>query len=104
VLFVIGYGFGDEHVNAIIRQALSVPSFTLLIVDPAPQSDFVKTLRKQKDRRVWIAEGPTLGTHAGFVEHVLPDLRDEEIRKKVLATHRALAKNTTTSGDSPNDD
>lgn len=26
--------FGDEHVNAIIRQALAVPSFTLVIVDP----------------------------------------------------------------------
>jgi hypothetical protein len=104
VLFVIGYGFGDEHVNAIIRQALAVPSFTLVIVDPAPQSDFVKTLRKQKDRRVWIAEGPTLGTLAGFVEHVLPDLRDEEIRKKVLSTHRALAKNTSSSGEKPHDD
>jgi hypothetical protein len=38
------------------------------------------------------------------VEHVLPDLRDEEIRKKVLATHRALTKNATTSGDTLNDD
>jgi len=104
VLFVIGYGFGDEHVNAIIRQALAVPSFTLLIVDPAPKSNFVKTLRKQKDRRVWIAEGPSLGTLAGFVEHVLPDLRDEEIRKKVLATHRALAKNISTTEDTSNGD
>ena len=104
VLFVIGYGFGDEHVNAVIRQALAVPSFTIVIVDPAPKSDFVKTLRKQKDRRVWIAEGPSLGTLAGFVEHVLPDLRDEEIRKKVLATHRALAKNNSTPEDTPNGD
>jgi hypothetical protein len=104
VLFVIGYGFGDEHVNAIIRQALAVPSFTLVIVDPAPKSNFVKTLRKQKDRRVWIAAGPSLGTLAGFVEHVLPDLRDEEIRKKVLATHRALAENSLTQEDTPNGD
>jgi hypothetical protein len=104
VLFVIGYGFGDEHVNAIIRQALAVPSFTLVIVDPAPTSDFVKTLREQKDRRVWIAEGPTLGTLAGFVDQVLPDLRDEEIRKKVLATHRALAKGSRAQGDTPDGD
>src|SRR5262249_10384655 len=27
VLIVIGYGFGDEHVNTIIKQALSIPSF-----------------------------------------------------------------------------
>ncbi len=99
VLFVIGYGFGDEHVNAIIRQALAVPSVTLVIVDPAPNSEFVKTLREQKDRRVWIAEGPTLGTLAGFVDQILPDLRDEEIRKKVLATHRALARTSPAQGD-----
>jgi len=90
VLFVIGYGFGDEHVNSIIRQALAVPSFTIVIVDPRPSSDFVNELRKQQDRRVWIAEGPTLGKIAGFVDHVLPDLRDEEIRKKVLETHKAV--------------
>lgn len=104
VLFVIGYGFGDEHVNAIIRQALAVPSFTLVIVDPAPKSAFVQTLRKQQDRRVWVAEGPALGTFKGFVEHVLPDLRDEEIRKKVLATYRALTKDGMPKGGSPNDD
>ena len=90
VLFVVGYGFGDEHVNSIIRQALAVPSFTIVIVDPRPKSDFVSELRKQQDRRVWIAEGPTLGKIAGFVDQVLPDLRDEEIRKKVLATHKAV--------------
>ena len=104
VLFVIGYGFGDEHVNAIIRQALAVPSFTLVIVDPAPKSAFVQTLRAQKDRRVWVAEGHDFGTFKGFVEKILPDLREEEIRKKVLATYRALTKDVTPKGDSPNDD
>ena len=104
VLFVIGYGFGDEHVNTIIRQALAVPSFMLIIVDPNPQSEFVARLRAQKDRRVWIAEGPKLGTLAGFVEHVLPDLRDEEIRKKVLATHRALARSAVPEGNQADED
>lgn len=104
VLFVVGYGFGDEHVNAIIRQALAVPSFTLVIVDPAPKSEFVTKLREQRDRRVWIAEGPAVGTLAGFVDHVLPDLRDEEIRKKVLATHRALAKSSFDSGGATDGD
>lgn len=104
VLFAIGYGFGDEHVNAIIRQALAVPSFTLVIVDPEPMSEFVAKLRKQRDRRVWISEGPRLGTLAGFVDQLLPDLRDEEIRKKVLATHRALAKSVPEQEDATDGD
>ena len=101
-LFVIGYGFGDEHVNAIIRQALAIPSFTLVIVDPSPNSVFVTELRKQQDRRIWISEGSTLGTFTGFVKYMLPDLRDEEIRKKVLATHKALAKSNPVHGGSSN--
>ena len=94
-LFVIGYGFGDDHVNAIIRQALAIPSFSLVIVDPfAPKaaagSGFVASLRAQKDRRVWVISGETLGTFNGFVENLLPDLRDEEILGKVMKTFNAL--------------
>ena len=92
VLFVIGYGFGDEHVNAIIHEALAIPSFTLVIIDPRPSSEFVNKLRGLGDQRIWIVQGDRLGTLSGFVEHVLPDLREEDIRKKVLATHRALSK------------
>ena len=104
VLFAIGYGFGDEHVNAIIRQALAVPSFTLVVVDPSPRSVFVAKLREQSDSRVWIVEGPALGKLTGFVEHVLPDLRDEEIRKKVLETHRALDTRRKAEDGAPDGD
>jgi flagellar motor switch protein FliM len=103
-LFVIGYGFGDEHVNAIIRQALAVPSFTFVIVDPDPKSDFVKILREQKDRRVWVVAGPRIGTLKRFVDLVLPDLHHEEILKKVLATHRALTSQSAAQGENTNDD
>ena len=92
VLFVIGYGFGDEHICAIVRQALAIPSFTLVIADPNPQSDFVDQLKKQSDRRVWIFSGKTFGAFTGFVRHALADLRDESIRRKVMETHRALGQ------------
>lgn len=92
VLFVIGYGFGDEHICAIVRQALAIPSFTLVIVDPDPQSDFVGKLKQQSDRRVWIFSGRTFGAFTGFVRHALADLRDESIRRKVMDTYRALGE------------
>ena len=104
VLIAIGYGFGDEHVNAIIRQALAIPSFTLVIVDPCPTNLFVTQLRNQNDRRIWLAQGPTVGTFAGFVDWILPDLHDEEIRKKVLATHNALARIDQSSKGLPGGD
>jgi len=95
-LFVIGYGFGDDHVNALIHQALSVPSFTLVIVDPyAPTADasstkFVARLRARHDRRVWVLSGLSFGTFSKFAADVLPDLRDEEILTEVMRTYRSL--------------
>jgi hypothetical protein len=35
VLLVIGYRFQDSHVNRLIYQALSIPSFVLVIVTPS---------------------------------------------------------------------
>lgn len=92
VLFVIGYGSGDEHICAIVRQALAIPSFTLVIVDPDPQSEFVGRLKQQSDRRLWIFSGKTFGAFTGFVRHALADLRDESIRRKVMDTYRALGQ------------
>jgi hypothetical protein len=91
VLFVIGYGFGDEHVNAIIRQALAIPSFTLVVVDPDPKSEFVGHLKQLNDERVWLVGGMKLGTFEQFVEKLLPDLQEEEITAKVMKTYKALA-------------
>ncbi len=90
VLFVLGYGFGDEHIRAIVRQALAIPSFTLVIVDPCPQNDFVKKIRQQHDPRVWLFTGNTLGTFTGFVQKALADLQDEDMRRQVIKTQRAL--------------
>ena len=91
MLFAIGYGFGDEHVNAIIRQALAVPSFTLVVIDPYP-NDFVKKLESLKDERIWTIIGSKLGRFDGFVDHLLPDLRDEEIERRVIRTYNELIK------------
>jgi hypothetical protein len=90
-LFVIGYGFGDDHINALIRQALAIPSFTLVVVDPEPKSDFVSELEKLEDERVWIVKGWGLGTFDSFVAKLLPDLREEEIDTKVMKTFKGLS-------------
>ena len=100
VLFVIGYGFGDEHVNALIRQALVIPSFTLVVVDPDATSDFVSHLKQLGDERVWLVGGLKLGTFEHLVEKLLPDLREEEIALKVMKTYRTLAP-AVQAGDPP---
>lgn len=103
VLFAIGYGFGDEHVNALIRQALAIPIFTLVVIDPAPTSDFVNKLLQLGDERVWLVSGWQLGTFEHFVERLLPDLREEEITAKVMKTYNALAPSWQNSEPAPGD-
>lgn len=94
VLFTIGYGYGDAHVNTLIRQALAIPSFTLVVVDPAPTNDFVTHLKELEDERVWLVTGAKLGSFKHFIERLLPDLRDEEITAKVIKTYRTLSHRT----------
>lgn len=101
VLFTIGYGFGDEHVNALIRQALAIPSFTLVLIDPSPRSEFANHLKDLADERVWLVGGWQLGTFEHFVEKLLPDLREEEITDRVMTTYRSLAPSELRSVEGP---
>lgn len=83
VLFCIGYSFFDEHINDIIYQALSIPSFTLIIAN-FDKDDFkdnkpLQQLRELNDPRIIILE-PTDSkqvTFVGFVKNVMPDLYEE---------------------------
>jgi len=106
VLFTVGYGFNDEHVNAIIRQGLAHPSFTLVIIHPefqpssdgvvfnfftdkVPKGHILKRLAERRDPRILFIGGE-LALWKHFVEDVLPDIHEEDpfelIRETLLKT------------------
>ena len=119
-LFTIGYSFSDEHINRIIYQALSIPSFSLVIIDPALQSrpeqteeaaegslastppepgqfaladgasPFIRRLIASGDPRVTIVTGSDIGTFSGFVRDLMPDLGEADTRERVAETLRKL--------------
>ena len=63
VLITAGYSFGDEHLNNIIYQALTIPTFRLIIfVDPAAGGYLAKlrVSRHLKPCRCWCAAKPPL--------------------------------------------
>jgi hypothetical protein len=93
VLVTIGYSFADEHVNRIIYQALTIPSFTLLIVDPlADKNEEIKRLIALEDSRIHIISGWDIGTFEGFAKKLLPDIKELEVYEKSAKSARRMLK------------
>lgn len=84
-LVTVGYGFGDEHVNNIIYQALTIPTFRLVIfTSPPPQKagsaskSPIECLYELNDPRIWIIGTEDASTSwkahyfKAFVEDIMP--------------------------------
>jgi SIR2-like domain len=89
VLITVGYAFGDEHINNIIYQALTIPTFRLIVFASPNSSGEIAKLRALRDQRIWIigGDGPRAGTSAHyfdtFVEHFMPQQPSEKIDEAV---------------------
>ena len=95
VLFTMGYAFGDEHINNIIYQALTIPTFRLVIfIDPTHDGELAK-LRALDDPRIWIIgsdeaqPGRNVHYFDTIVEEFMPQRASQRIDdavKKVFET------------------
>ncbi|MEC9326355.1 MAG: SIR2 family protein [Verrucomicrobiota bacterium] len=95
VLFCVGYSFYDEHINDIIKQALSIPSFTLIIANYSPKGDKdspIEQLKLLGDKRIIVLdqEDTEMATFTGFVDNVMPDLYELEEAEIISNTLAAL--------------
>lgn len=92
VLFTVGYSFCDEHFNDIIYQALSNPSFTLIIVDfyGTRGSEEIKRLKELNDPRIIILEGDFFGDFLTLADTLMPDFLDTSSSDSVADTLNAL--------------
>lgn len=91
VLFCIGYSFFDEHINDIIYEALSIPSFTLIIVDlNGTKNENIKKLMELNDPRIIILEGGYLGDFKVFADEIMPNFHELNIEEKVAETLNKL--------------
>ena len=98
VLITFGYSFSDEHINDIIYQALTIPSFTLIIIDfngtnerdPPNTNKEIQKLKDLRDPRVIILQGEQLGSFSFFVEQLLPDLIEINTYERIAETLKTL--------------
>lgn len=99
VLFTVGYSFCDEHINDLIYQALSNPSFTLIIFDlkGCEKSAEIKRLRSLNDPRIIIIEGDFLGDFLTLADTLMPDFFDTSSEDKVTHTLNKLLNESANS-------
>lgn len=71
-LFVIGYGFGDEHINQVIADSIKNNHLRLYVLNPSNPESFKKDLhdRKPQGERIW--NGLT-GYYPYNLSQVFPD-------------------------------
>jgi hypothetical protein len=97
ILFTMGFAFGDEHINNIIYQALTIPTFRLVIfADPERPPAPIAKLIALGDPRIWVVGGkaPTGSGKAHYfdniVEHFMPELPNERISDAVEKVRELL--------------
>lgn len=112
VLFAVGYSFSDEHVNNLIFQALTIPTFRLVAFIPPDASGVAQKLRSLHDPRIWLigGAGPKEGTNAHyfdtFVESFMPESPADNVDtavKKVLQVLIAQGVKAPPTGDDSHD-
>jgi len=88
ILITLGYSFSDEHINNLIYQAFTIPSFRLIVFGDYSSSEEINKLKTLNDPRIWVVGGKleneeNLHYFKGFVENILPDLSNDEIDDKI---------------------
>ena len=91
VLITIGYSFADDHFNDIIYQALSNPTFTLIIVDfSGTRNEYIKNMKELNDPRIIILEGEFFGDFLTFADTLMPNFNNVDNFDKVANTLNEL--------------
>ncbi len=70
-LLSIGYGFGDEHINAILSEGVLKYGLRIYVVSPSPPSKLQKSLEgKEGGKEIWCGLG---GYYPYNFEQMFPD-------------------------------
>lgn len=103
VLVILGFSFGDEHVNNIIFQGLTLPGFRVIAYMDPETNDITRELAALGDPRIWFiwGDGKDEGKKAHYfdsvVNHLMPTSADQKIDQTIeKALQTLLAKQQDT--------
>ncbi len=102
-LVLYGYGFGDDHINRIIRDMLTIPSTHLVIITFSDEGDRAKHFYDSVGRSAQISV--LVGTHFGdlknLVDYYLPKPAIDRATNRMadLLKDRGLSTQSSHAGD-----
>ena len=92
-LITYGYGFGDDHVNRVIRDMLSLPSTHLVVIAFGDIGDRVKTfLETVSENQISVLIGPHFGNFETLVDSYLPQPGTEALQMKTVERAQRLGE------------
>lgn len=108
-LLVIGYSFGDEHINAVIDDAMTNPSLVLLVVTPSADEKLqrrIESYQRAGERAFLLTGGeaaagqPRRATFDDFSKTLLPNVQwmDDFVKLRRMENEIAQAKRRRDDG------
>lgn len=73
-LLIVGYGFGDNHINCIISNAVRVHGLKIYIISPVSPEEFKKKLFEKSIINIW--QGIS-----GYFQYSLKEIFSEDLNK-----------------------
>lgn len=96
ILVTLGYSFSDDHINRIILNMLSVPSFRLVVLG---SGENIEKLISANDSRIWIINSDEkIHYFNNFVKKLLPDIQDD-IQERIDLHEKFKAIESVLKGD-----
>ena len=96
ILVTLGYSFSDDHINRIILNMLSVPSFRLVVLG---SGENIEKLISANDSRIWIINSDDkIHYFNNFVKKLLPDIQDD-IQERIDLHEKFKAIESVLKGD-----
>lgn len=100
VLITVGYSFFDEHLNDIIYQTLSNPTFTLIIVDfNGTENSEIKRLKELNDPRIIVLEGEFFGDFLTLADTLMPNFHDVNQNEEIARTMDKILRTNVESSN-----
>ena len=83
VVVTYGYGFGDDHVNRVLLDMLTIPSTHLVIIAYGADDRLKEFCKKTRDAQVSLLVGPHFADLPTLVENYLPKPALDDITRRM---------------------